>query len=52
MLIGQERPMVEWEERKGKDIWEAGIPKNMEECSLYKLSRLVLLENSHNGVGK
>lgn len=52
MLIGQERPMVELGERKGKHIWEAGVPKNMEEYSLYKLSRLVLLESSHNGVGK
>lgn len=55
MLIGQETANVGgWRitERKGKHIWEAGVPKNMEDCSLYKLPSVVLLENSHNGVGK
>lgn len=54
--LGRKRPMVGGsgggavgEERQY--IWEAGVPKNMEECSLYKLSGLVLLENSHMGLG-
>lgn len=39
-------------EKRGKPIWEAGVPKNMEACLLYNLLRLVLFKDNHNGVGK
>lgn len=52
--MDRRRPTVEvgWLGKRGKPIREAGVPKNMEACLLYKLLRLVLFKNNHDEVGK